>query len=261
MKVHFATHLPHAKALEKAGINYVLDTFYEIKSRGFEKRLQHLALMDSKKHAIVDSGLFTLMFGAKAGTAISEEFIYDWQLEYAKTINASTYKHSIVECDVQKVLSAEYAWEMRKLFKTQVKNQIINVYHLEDENPDKLIDYADYIAVSIPELRFNVSRAERYRITDYIARKATRKGKKVHLLGCTEKEMMKKFSFCYSCDSTSWISGTRYNNHNVEGLPKLDINEVYKHKIEGLTTKSQVADYLMAITKLEDYKKYAGRQD
>lgn len=260
MKVHFASCLSLPKVIDKAGINYVLDTFYEIKQLNFEKRLSHLAWMNNKKHAIVDSGLFTLMFGAKKGFPITEQFIHEWQTEYAKTINASVYRHSIVECDVQKVLSVEFAWEMRRLFKTQVKVPIINVYHLEEGNPDKLIDYADYIAVSIPELRFNVSRKERYQITDYISRKATSKGKRVHLLGCTEKEMMKRFSFCYSCDSTSWKSGGRYNNHQSETFGHMTVNQMKQNKLPDFTSVAQSNFYYQAITKLEDYKLIAGDQ-
>lgn len=260
MKVHYAGYLPFVKALDKAGINYVLDTFYEIKQMSFQKRLDHLALMQKKNHAIVDSGLFTLMFGAKAGTPMDEQFIIDWQDEYAKTINASVYKHSIVECDVQRVLTPEFAWEMRKKFKKQVKNQIINVYHLPDENPDKLIDYADYIAVSVPELRFHVTRKERYQITSYIARKASLKGKRVHLLGCTEKKMMKEFAFCYSCDSTSWISGGRYNKHQCESFGKMTIEQMANNKLDEFSAKSQSNAYYQAITKKQDYIKYAGDQ-
>lgn len=260
MKVHYAGYLPFKDALDRAGINYILDTFYEIKQMGMKKRLEHLNRMNKKKHAIVDSGLFTLMFGAKAGTQLSEQFIIDWQNEYAKTVNASDYTHSIVECDVQRVLSAEFAWEMRKKFKKQVKNTIINVYHLPDENPDKLINYADYIAVSIPELRFHVSKKERYHITSYIARKASLKGKKVHLLGCTEKEMMKKFQFCYSCDSTTWISGARYNNHQCYSFDKMTISQMTNNKLPEYSSRSQSNAYYQAITKKQDYIKYAGDQ-
>ena len=70
--------------------------------------------------------------------------------------------------------------------------KILNVYHLEDGNPDKLIDFSDYICVSVPELRFNVSRKELLRITRYISQKAVAKNKKVHLIGCTDLKMMKE---------------------------------------------------------------------
>lgn len=262
MKVHFAGYLPFVKALDKAGVNYVLDTFYELKQMGMKNRVQHLRKMNKKKHAIVDSGLFTLMFGAKAGTPLSEDFIHKWQTEYAHTINVSGFKHSIVECDVQRVLSTEFAWEMRKLFKTQVKNNtIINVYHLPDENPDKLIDFADYIAVSIPELRKFMSKKQRDKITSYIARKAWNKGKRVHLLGCTEKWMMQKYSYCFSCDSTSWISGGRYNNHQCEIFDQpMTVKDMANNHLEEFKAKSQSNAYYQAITKLQDYKKYAGSQ-
>jgi hypothetical protein len=200
------------------------------------------------------------MFGAKKGVPLDEKFIHDWQDDYAKTINASNYRHSIVECDVQKVLSPEFAWEMRRRFKQQVKNTVINVYHLEDGNPDKLIDFADYIAVSIPELRFNVSRKELLSITSYIARKATMKGKRVHLLGCTDKQMMKDFSFCFSCDSTSWKSGDRYNNHQSESFGRMSVNQMKQNKLPEFSSVAQSNFYYQAITKLEDYKRQAGDQ-
>lgn len=261
MKVHLAGHLPFQKAMKKAGVRYILDTFYEIKVMSMEKRIEHLQRMNSFHHSIVDSGLFTLMFGAKAGYKITEQFIIDWQNDYAETINKSGYKHSIVECDVQRVLSSEFAWEMRKKFKKQVKVPIINVYHLPDENPDKLIEHADYIAISIPELRKFVSRKERYKITEYISKKATLKNKKVHLLGCTEKEMMKKFSYCYSCDSTSWISGGRYNNHQTELFKDvMKVENMKKNHLPEFNAKSQSNAYYQIITKMQDYKKYAGDQ-
>ena len=225
MKVHFAGHedVGMSKPLKKAGVNYVLGSFYQIRRY-------------KDQHAI----------------------------DFVKCLNS--YKHSIVECDVQKKISPEFAWEMRKKFKTQVNVPIINVYHLEDGNPDKLIDYSDYIAVSVPELRFNVSNAERLKITRYISQKATSKGKKVHLLGCTELKMMKEFQYCYSCDSTSWFSGSRFNSFRSKALPnmeKIDINRLKSNKVEEFKdlSKSTNVFYWEAYLKLLEYKQYAGSQE
>lgn len=260
MKVHFASFHPHKKMIEVAGIFYVLDTFYKLRKLSPEKAFEHIKLLNSKKHSIIDSGLFTLMFGADAGIKLDEKFINDWQNEYANFINKNNFKHSVVECDVQKKISPEFAWEMRRKFKTQIKNTIINVYHLEDGNPDKLIDYADYVAISVPELRINCSKKERYRITEYIATKAIRKNKKVHLLGCTEVEMLKKFSFCTSCDSTSWLSGQIYDNHRTQSSQTEFNNKKFSKNMFGNFTKSQIIKYYQIITKLDDYKKFAGDQ-
>lgn len=268
MKVHFAGHedVKMAKPLKMAGINYVLASFYQIRKFKGESAINFIKVLNSYKHTIIDSGLFTLMFGAKSHTVLTEQMIIEWQNSYADFVNQTGYKYSIVECDVQKKIGPEFAWEMRKKFKTQVKNTIINVYHLEDGNPDKLIEFADYIAVSIPELRFNVSKQERDKITRYISSKATRLGKKVHLLGCTELKMMKEFQYCYSCDSTSWFSGSRFNSFKSKALPKLktiDINKLKANKINDFTNESTSSNvfYWESFLKLQEYKKYAGSQD
>lgn len=268
MKVHFAGHedVKMSKPLKMAGVNYVLASFYQIRKYKGDKALEFINCLNSYKHTIIDSGLFTLMFGAKSDTVLTEQMIIEWQDGYADFVNSTNYKHSIVECDVQKKINPEFAWEMRKKFKTQVKNTIINVYHLEDGNPDKLIDFSDYIAVSIPELRFNVSKQERDKITRYISHKATTKGKKVHLLGCTELKMLKDFQYCYSCDSTSWFSGSRFNSFKTKAIPSkkvIDINNLKNNKIAGFENESISNNvfYWEAYLKLQEYKRYAGNQE
>ena len=265
MKVHFAGHdsTNIYKPLRLAGVNYSLASFYKLKEYTTHKQKEIIGMLNSYEHSIIDSGLFTLMFGAKKDTPLDEKFIIKWQDNYADYVIRNNYKHTIVECDVQKKISPEFAWEMRKKFKKQLPDtQIINVYHLEDENPDKLIDYSDYIAVSIPELRFNVERSELMRITRYIAQKACAKKKKVHLLGCTELKMMKEFSYCYSCDSTSWISGGKFNNFHTKIHGHIDIDTIYKNVPEELKdmSKSTAGYYWQAYMKLQEYKQYAGGQ-
>ena len=104
MKVHFAGHedMRMAKPLKKAGVNYVLCSFYQIRTYKDSHRQKFINCLNSYKHTIIDSGLFTLMFGAKKDTPISEQFIIEWQNEYSRLINETNYKHSFVECDVQK---------------------------------------------------------------------------------------------------------------------------------------------------------------
>lgn len=270
MKVHFAGHVSFAEPLRLANVNYILDTFYEIRKLSEDRARSHVNVMNSYNHSICDSGLFTMMFGAKAGTKITEEFIYKWQDDYADYLNKYDFKHSYVECDVQKVISPEFAWEMRKKFRKQVKTgaTLINAYHLEDENPDKLIEWSDYIAISQPELRIELSNEERYKLTRYIASKAVMKGKRVHLLGCTEIKMMKEFQYCFSCDSTSWMMGAQYNNFftTINGESKklhMDIDLLGLNKTEELKgkPKSFAYSYWQAMIKKQEYAKYAGSQE
>jgi hypothetical protein len=226
MKVHFAGSDEHRadQILIDYGINYRLNSYYYLK----KKKDFNPWFLNQFAHSIVDSGLFTLMFGSGSKNAVDEKSLIKWMNGYIDWINRHHWNHvSFVECDVQKKLSSEMAWELRREMKARVKNQtVINVYHLEDGNPDDLIQFADYIAISLPELRFNVSEKERFQITKYIATKATLKGKRVHLLGCTEKEYLEYFHFCFSCDSTSWLAPLRYGEIKSKALFNTSVKDL-----------------------------------
>lgn len=257
MKIHFAGNDNNQanKDLFNTGIRYRLNSYHYLKKH---KQFDYMFL-DQYNHSIVDSGLFTIMFGSdKSGKKKYETFadFYEYMIKYCDWINQYDWKNtSFVECDVQKKLSSETAWEFRKEMKAKVKKGlIINVYHLEDENPDRLIDHADYIAISLPELRFNLSDKERWNLTKYIATKATLKGKRVHLLGCTEKKYLEYFSFLFSCDSTSWTSPFRYGEV---------VTKQYKTKVSILEEVKQSKDVrsLCALLYKLDYQRQSGSQD
>lgn len=264
MKVHLADMgcFAGAEAFRAAGFNYVLQTYHQIRNAK-DKLATNFDVINSFQHTIIDSGMFSYMFGCeKDRVEVDDKFCKSLLNDYVNFINKSPFERaSFVELDVQKKLGVEAAWEYRKEMKARInKGTVINVYHLEDENPDRLIDFADYIAVSIPELRFNVDDKERYRIARYIAVKATRMGKRVHLLGCTEKKMMKQFQFCYSCDSTSWNAGKRYGRFKSDSTGDRRVEPLYLAGAGGFESKYQKYNYLASgILKL-DYEKYAGDQ-
>ena len=109
-------------------------------------------------------------------------------------------------------------------------NRIINVFHLEDgqEGLDRMIEFSNYIAISVPELRFMNKKEYLYRLASYIKNK--KPSIDIHLLGFTEKTNLEKLKFCSSCDSSSWISGVRYGE--VETLAgKGHIMEGFKIKL------------------------------
>ena len=258
MKIHFAGADGNQANINlfNAGIKYRLNSYHYLK----KKKNFDYKLLDQYNHAIVDSGLFTLMFGSDKGSKKkyeTEEDFFQYMVEYCDWINKYDWKNtSFVECDVQKKLSSETAWEFRKEMKSRVNNGLImNVYHLEDENPDKLIEYADYIAISLPELRFNLSDKERWNLTKYIATKATLKGKKVHLLGCTEKKYLEYFQFAFSCDSTSWTSPFRYGEINTR-LFKTHVSE-----LEDLVETSERVVSMCALLYKLDYENQSGNQN
>ena len=107
------------------------------------------------RHVIQDSGLFTLMFGAGKGQAQTLESLTEWQDKLIAFVQQNNLRCTCVELDCQKVLGVREAWYFRERMKKLLDNPQINVFHFEDgmQGLDSLIDFSDYIALSIPELR------------------------------------------------------------------------------------------------------------
>lgn len=161
-------------------------------------------------HTIQDSGLFSLMFGSYKGKK-DELFIEKWYESLVKVTLNGEYKGSVVEVDCQKVLGVEKAWEFREKMKIDLpNNRQINVFHLEDgqKGLERLIEFSDYIAISIPELRSLGKKQYTEKIAHFIKNKKPEID--IHLLGCTENKLLNSLNFCSSADSTSWTSINRY---------------------------------------------------
>lgn len=221
LKVHFAGMEDVAKAacMNAVGVQYYLFTCYKFvlaRMKGSKSRSQYYIptqLEKFGKHVIMDSGLFTLMFGAAKGKK-DEAFIMKWMTELVGFVKESGFKGTCVEVDCQKVLSPEAAWRFRyKLRELLPNNRIINVFHLEDgkDGLDRLIEFSNYIALSVPEFRLHKSgtfKKDINTLTKYI--KSKKPEIDIHLLGCTDNGMLQDNKFCTSADSTSWSAIIRW---------------------------------------------------
>lgn len=216
---------------------YLLESYYYLKDN-----LSHATTIIPKlnqcKHAIIDSGLFTMMFGADKDKVITRQDIWDYTIKYCDFINNSGYSYSFVEMDVQKLFDADFAWELRKYIRKRCKNNYcINVYHLEDGVPDKLIDFSDYIAISMPELRIHLNRDDMIRRCDYIVSYALRKKKRIHLLGTTEESLLQRYNDCFSSDSTTWrfkANDLRSKSHMLNDKPLLTGNVANRERVKAI---------------------------
>ena len=177
------------------------------KDNPFLKIPRHI--IENEKHTIQDSGLFTLMFGAMKGKA-NESIINRWYDGLVEFTLKSAKGATCVEIDCQKLLGVEKAWEFRERLARDIPNRIINVFHLEDGRVglDRLIEYSNYIAISVPELRFAKKKNMVTPLAHYIKNKKPEID--IHLLGCTEKALLHENKFCTSSDSTSYLSTKRY---------------------------------------------------
>lgn len=287
IKVHFAGCEVQNQyiAVEKLGVRYGLYTCFPFVERMvFGKGISPIMplkwmnnpakdipknINQSMRHTIQDSGLFTLMFGSRKGKK-DEALVNKW---YDKMIEF-TLSHgqpvTCVEVDCQKILGVEKAWEFRERIRRDLpNNRIINVFHLEDGiwGLDRLIEFSDYIAISVPELRF----ANKKNYVPLLARyiKKRKPSIDIHLLGCTEIELIHSCNYCTSCDSTTYVAGKRYGY-----LDRRHINTINKDKVIELVGKDvyeYVAQYnkdtnvnflMLSIEKLKrQYQKAAGNQD
>ena len=287
IKVHFAgdENMPQYVGIRELGVRYGLYTsfpFVERKVFGKGefpimplKWMQNPAkeipkhICDTMRHVIQDSGLFTLMFGARAGER-NEELVNKWYDALVEFTLEHGQPVTCVEVDCQKILGVEKAWEFRERMKRDLpNNRIINVFHLEDgqKGLDRLIEFSEYIAISVPELRVTGKKNYVYTLAKYIKRK--KPDIDIHLLGCTELEMMHNCSFCTSCDSTTWTIGKRYGfveRRHVSAIKKEAVIELVgeeKYKNINQYNNEQNTNFLcLSIESLKrKYQKAAGNQD
>mgnify|MGYP003651618749 FL=1 len=285
MKVHFAAteNQGHYTALKAMGVNYSLYTAYPFIERMlFDKSTfpiiaNHLKdnpyqipqhIIQSSKHTIQDSGLFTLMFGGRAGKH-DKKFLdkyYDKLIEFTTKYSQGA---TIVEMDTQKVLGVESAWEYREKMQSDVSNRIINVFHLEDgaKGLDRLIEFSNYLAISVPELRKLHKKNHLVKLANYI--KNRKPEIDIHLLGYTEKKNMRELNFCSSCDSTSYTSGVRYgfiqgnkiSSMKIEKIKQLVSESDYINMRKYVKEATACGVLLNIKSELDKYEKFAGSQD
>jgi hypothetical protein len=285
IKVHFAAAevMNQFHAVEQLGIRYSLYTAFpflertvlqskksplmpcELKGREYDIP-KYIA--SKSKHCIQDSGLFTLMFGSHKGQK-DEKLMNAW---YDGLVNFTLNNNNgatCVEVDCQKILGVEKAWEYRQRLAKDIPNRIINVFHKEDgqRGLDRLIEFSNYIAISVPELRFLGQKNSVVKIANYIKNKKPTID--IHLLGCTELKILKELKFCSSADSTSYIAGKRYgyikgrhiNTIKTQEVKKLVGDEVYDY-LRKWNNEINTNFLCLSIHYLnQEYTKYAGSQD
>jgi hypothetical protein len=268
MKVHFAGNGFHPPVLLDAGVKYTLRSYYYLR-KGDGWTDEDTEVYSEFEHLIIDSGLFTMMFGSDSDKTLTFEKAKEWQDEYVEFIRDFPLENvSFVELDVQKKLGPEAAWRLRKDLRKRVPpdTRIMNVYHLEDEDPTDLLEFSDYIGISQPELR-DKDAPDRASLTAALSARARKMGLKIHLLGCTGFEFLKQFRWCDTCDSTSWLAGVMYdklpgpdlpNRGEHDSLIKLDRIDAQPSRYEN---KREDRTYWSAAISLNEYAKYAGPQD
>lgn len=276
IKVHFAglESKNFITAVSEMGVQYGLySAFQFVQKKLFgkgttESDVQIMEFLASKmKHVIQDSGLFSLLYGAKSHLADRDtifkwyDALVEWTLEHGQDF-------AVVEIDCQDILGTDVAWDLRQKMKRDLPDhRIINVFHLSDgvEGLDRLIEFSDYIAVGSGTP--NNSGATMYEVSSYIKNKKPECD--IHLLGCTIPAMLRKCSFCTSSDSIYWKSPLRFgvigdyhiSNLDTEKCRELVGDEVWQN-IHTRANEMSTNAYVAAIEMHKRwYERAAGNQE
>lgn len=226
-------------------------------------------VIQHSSHTIQDSGLFTLMFGGHRGKH-DASLINKWYDKLIEFSDKNAKGATLVEVDCQKVLGVKEAWEFRKRMREDLpNNKIINVYHIEDgkRGLDELIDFSEYIAISVPELRKANKKDYVYSLAKYIKKRKPHID--IHLLGCTEVSILKQCTFCTSADSTTYSTSVRYGFVNRKHISDINIEKVRQYvgdEVFNAIMSQYRADracglILSVLNEKIRYEKYCGNQD
>lgn len=176
-------------------IPFVLESFYYIKD--FE-----LPLIKQAELFVLDSGAFTFMSNHKKSV--------DWDeyvTKYIKFINDYDVKY-FFELDIDSVVGYDRVIEIRERIERETGRKCIPVWHKSRgiEEWKKHCEEYDYIAIGGIVTK-EISKKEWDKMKKLV-QYANHRGVKVHGLGFTPVSV-EQWGF-YSCDSTSWLSFSRF---------------------------------------------------
>lgn len=177
---------------------YILESFYYIKDNNdwiFKMRTHF-------KDFLLDSGAFTFLNG-NGGKC-------NWDLyveKYAEFIN----KHDInlfFELDIDSIVGLKEVERLRLKLETLTNRKSIPVWHKARglDYWEQMCEKYDYVAVC--GLVTKEIEKKDYAVFNTLLKIAKEHNCKVHALGFTNMEGMKKYKF-YSVDSTAWLYGNR----------------------------------------------------
>ena len=171
---------------------------------------------------IMDSGLFTYMFGSEKGKLTTLDDFRRYVEGYLEFVIKHKWKHAIVECDVQRILDTESCEKLRDEFFRPSGYEVIYVWHLPElvSGLTTLVKRSDRVALSVPELRYKLTGTgeldNRVRVTTggLVIQKAlisllktcreADPETRIHLLGNTTDTLLRLPAD--SSDSTSWAA-------------------------------------------------------
>ena len=170
---------------------------------------------------MLDSGAFTFMTSHKGKVDWN-----DYLRKYADFINRNDVK-LFYELDIDSIVGYDKVLEMRKWLEAETGKKPIPVWHKSRGKEEflKMCDEYDYVAIG-GIVSKEITRQE-YKYFPWFINEAHKRGAKIHGLGFTNLEGIRKYHFD-SVDSTSWTTGNRFGavyRFNGRTMEKIDKKE------------------------------------
>lgn len=173
------------------------------------------------KNFMLDSGAFTFMTSHKGKVDWNE-----YLRKYADFINKNNVK-LFYELDIDSIVGYEKVLEMRKWLEAETGRKPIPVWHKSRGKAEFLKMCEEYDYVAIGGIVSKEISSQEYKYFPWFINEAHKRGAKIHGLGFTNLEGIRKYHFD-SVDSTSWTTGNRFGSiyrFNGRTMEKYDKKE------------------------------------
>ena len=179
------------------------------------------AIIPNLKKFLLDSGAFTFMSSHK-GKVDWDEYL-DGYIDFINRNNVDLF----FELDIDSLVGYENVLKMRKKLEYETGKKAIPVWHKSRGKDEflRMCDEYDYVAIGGIVTK-EITRQE-YKFFPWFINEAHKRGAKIHGLGFTNLEGIRKYKFD-SVDSTSWTTGNRFgsiyrfNGRTMEKFDKKD---------------------------------------
>lgn len=225
MKIHLAGISTYYEAVKKHHIPYVLESFYYFRNNNSKTAKQICKDIDKFDSFLLDSGAFTFMRNVKKSKIDFDKYTED----YANFINKYNIKY-FFELDIDSVVGYTEVKRLREKLESLTGKKCIPVWHRARGKNDWLKTIKEYDYVAVGGIVTKEIKRNEYYIFNWLIDTAKKEGVKVHGLGFTSLELLKKYRF-FSVDSTSWLSGSRFNVVYTFEYTKLKANNfINRHR-------------------------------
>lgn len=174
---------------------YILESFYYC-DETMEKNIPLFG------DFLLDSGAFTFMQGN--GSVDFEEYTE----KYADFVNRNNIQ-KFFELDIDSVVGYENVLKLRTKLEKLTNKQSIPVWHISRGKDEFIRHCQEYPYVAFGGVVINEIKRNQYPVFPWFIKTAHKYGTKIHGLGFTSLEGIRKYHFD-SVDSTSWTTGNRF---------------------------------------------------